>query len=127
MAMLRSVVHFSLTTRSGQMERANWAQSYFPDFKSFPGLFQFVTPRGQSEELPQGCGGDLHAVVEVRSPEGRDLQQIGFELLQFGLKFGELGEFFFLIEEVRSLMARKSARCRPVCLSLGSTKSLTAV
>ncbi len=61
-----------------------------------PGLFEFVTPLGQAEEFPQRCGGDLHAVVEVRFPEGRDLEQIGFELLQFGLQFCKLGEFFFL-------------------------------
>ena len=56
----------------------------FAGLKVLPGLFEFVTPLGQAEEFPQGCGGDLHAVVEVRFPEGRDLQQIGFELLQFG-------------------------------------------
>ena len=55
----------------------------FAGLKVFPGLIEFVTPLGQAEEFPQGCGGDLHAFVEVWFPGGRDLKQIGFELLQF--------------------------------------------
>ena len=86
-------VGFALFADAGGVERVGEVGPVVVASVEFlPGLLQRLAPFGEEEELPEGRGGDLHAVVEVGLPARGPVGEFVAQGEEFGAEGFGLGE-----------------------------------